>query len=199
MPDQSQFSRKASLRKQILAARSELSDRDTRSEAICNRWIQSDLHRRTGSILCYVNVRSEVSTRGLIEACWQAEQRVAVPYCVGQELALTWITSWDELEPGRFGILEPLDEFRNDPSRCPCQDELDVVFVPGVAFDRQGGRLGHGQGFYDRLLASLPKRTTLVGIAFDCQIVAEVPTEPHDIPMDFILTESAWHACQEST
>lgn len=187
---------KLELRKRMLAARSELLDRETRSQAIHDRWLQSELHRTAQAIVCYVDVRSEVSTRALIESCWQADQRVAVPYCVDQHLELTWITTWTDLEKGRFGILEPIETLRTDTKRRPQAEELDVILVPGVAFDLQGGRLGHGQGFYDRLLSQVSQHTALVGVAFDCQIVSQVPAEPHDIPMDFVLTESALHACR---
>lgn len=187
---------KSVLRKQMQTVRSELSDRETRSQAICDRWLQSDLHRNARAIVGYVNVRSEVSTRALIESCWQTNRRVAVPYCVDRHLELTWITAWTDLESGRFGILEPIEPLRTDATRCPQVAELDVILVPGVAFDRQGGRLGHGQGFYDRLLSQVSQQTTLVGVAFDCQIVPHIPTEPHDVPMDFVLTESALHACR---
>ncbi|WP_166830843.1 5-formyltetrahydrofolate cyclo-ligase [Thalassoroseus pseudoceratinae] len=199
MPDSSQRSLKSTLRKQIQTARAALPDRESRSRSIHDRWIQSELHRDSQAVVCYVNVRSEVATRDVINSLWQAEKRVAVPYCVERHLELTWITSWTDLTAGRFGILEPTPQLRTDPLRCPPIDELDVVLVPGVAFDFHGGRLGHGQGFYDRLLSRLPQRTMLVGVAFDCQIVSHVPAEPHDIPMHFILTESTLHDCRSDS
>jgi 5-formyltetrahydrofolate cyclo-ligase len=68
--------------------------------------------------------------------------------------------------------------------------DLDLVFVPGVAFDAHGGRLGRGRGHYDATLAALPAGAARVGLAFDLQIVPEVPQEPHDAPLDAVVTES---------
>jgi 5-formyltetrahydrofolate cyclo-ligase len=68
--------------------------------------------------------------------------------------------------------------------------DLDVVVLPGIAFDRQGGRLGQGKGYYDRLLADVSSKCTLIGLAFDVQLVEEVPMEPHDVRLDILITES---------
>jgi 5-formyltetrahydrofolate cyclo-ligase len=88
-----------------------------------------------------------------------------------------------ELVSGKFRIQEPPPE-----ARCIPWKELDLVLVPGVAFDRAGRRLGRGRGFYDRLLAEVPG--IKCGVAYDWQILTEVPSEPHDIMMDFVLTPS---------
>ena len=90
-----------------------------------------------------------------------------------------------ELEPGAFGIREPL------PSRCaPASlDEVDFVLVPGVVFDARGGRIGHGAGYYDRLLARCGPGTRLVAAAFEVQVVDEVPMEPHDRRVALVVTE----------
>ena len=75
-------------------------------------------------------------------------------------------------------------------------NRLDLVLVPGVAFDAQGRRLGRGKGFYDRLLAKV--RGHKCGVAFDVQIVSGLPEEPHDVRVDSILTPSRWHLCQRA-
>lgn len=87
-----------------------------------------------------------------------------------------------ELTPGKFGIPEPANPVWARP------DELDLILVPGVAFDRSGNRLGRGGGFYDRLLPLY--RAARVAIGFDFQTVNALPTEPHDCRMDFLITES---------
>jgi 5-formyltetrahydrofolate cyclo-ligase len=91
-----------------------------------------------------------------------------------------------DLIPGRFGLLEPRPE-------CPIlpPNELDFCLVPGLGFALDGGRLGRGRGYFDRLLAAVPGFKC--GVAFDCQVVPELPKEPHDVRLDCILTPTRWH------
>jgi len=119
----------------------------------------------------------------------QARQ-LLVPYCQGNDLKLFRLRSMAELEPGRFGILEPRSELRQSTERQATIQEVDLVVVPGVAFDRRGGRLGHGRGYYDRLLAQARPDTLLVGLAYECQILPETPILPGDIPVDKLITEA---------
>jgi 5-formyltetrahydrofolate cyclo-ligase len=91
----------------------------------------------------------------------------------------------DTLPPGKFGILEP----HHDSPPYPL-NQLDLVLVPGVAFDIGGRRLGRGKGFYDRLLASVSG--TKCGVAFDEQVESALPWEPHDVTMDCLVTPSRW-------
>jgi 5-formyltetrahydrofolate cyclo-ligase len=103
--------------------------------------------------------------------------------------AASIVRNREEMRPGRFGVPEP-------PAGCPVilLNQLDLVLVPGVAFDLLGGRLGRGKGFYDRLLAQV--RGHKCGVAFDLQIVSSVPVEPHDIRVDSILTPMRWQPCR---
>ncbi|MCS7305292.1 MAG: 5-formyltetrahydrofolate cyclo-ligase [Thermoguttaceae bacterium] len=118
------------------------------------------------------------------------QRQLLVPYCLGKDLKLFRLRSMAELEPGSFGILEPRRELRELPDRQASIQEVDLVVVPGVAFDRKGGRLGHGRGYYDRLLANARQDTVLVGLAYQCQILPELPLLPSDVRMDIVLTES---------
>ena len=92
--------------------------------------------------------------------------------------------SFDDLISGMYGIQEPSPEKRIKMN----PEIIDLVIVPGIAFDRQGGRLGHGKGYYDRFLQFT--RAFRLGLAFDCQLLKTVPTESHDVPMNAILSES---------
>lgn len=92
------------------------------------------------------------------------------------------------LAPGAFGILEPSESYRNRPEFQVRPEEIDLILVPGLAFDPQGGRLGKGKGFYDRFFGSVPSRACLVGIAFDWQVVDAIPMESHDRRVDYVLT-----------
>lgn len=114
---------------------------------------------------------------------WPEDRNIALPRVEGDHLILHWVAGPDELLLGRFGILEP-------SASAPVADPngLDLILVPGVAFDRGGGRLGRGRGCYDRLLVKTS--AFKVGLCFDWQIVPEVPREPHDILMDAVLTPS---------
>jgi 5-formyltetrahydrofolate cyclo-ligase len=91
-----------------------------------------------------------------------------------------------DLQAGRFGIPEPA-------AHCPIFDvkQLDLALVPGIGFTLDGGRLGRGKGYYDRLLAEVPGFKC--GVAFDCQLTAEIPVEPHDVRLSCILTPTRWH------
>lgn len=97
------------------------------------------------------------------------------------------VRAWSDLVPGSFGVREP------DPERCSLvpMSEIEFLLVPGVAFDRHGGRLGRGGGFYDRLLEQLPKSVPRVGAFFACQELTEVAREAHDQPLDRVITEGS--------
>lgn len=134
-------------------------------------------------ILTSVSVRSELSTIGLIEHVLAAGARLLVPFVADDgRLAATWVTSLEDLKPGYRGIPEPRARMPVAPT------EADVIVVPGVAFDTSCHRLGYGGGFFDAFLASAP-RAWRIGLAFECQIVDEVPSLDHDEPVDVVVTE----------
>jgi 5-formyltetrahydrofolate cyclo-ligase len=182
---------KQALRRKLLQTRGAIADHATRSEQIWSQIRQQPSYRLAHSVLYYVSVRSEVDTRIGIELGWQADKRVAVPFCEGDHLLLFRIQNWEELTTGRFQVPEPRPTLRNAPDRYVAPQELDLLFVPGVAFDPQGGRLGYGKGYFDRLLARTSAHALRMGLAFESQMVAKVPTEPHDVPMDWVITEDA--------
>jgi 5-formyltetrahydrofolate cyclo-ligase len=97
----------------------------------------------------------------------------------------------DELAIGMYKILEPKPELREQPAKRVEVGELDLIMVPGVAFDARGGRMGHGFGYYDKLLEHARAQTPLVALAFECQMFPEIPTQSHDVFMDKIITERA--------
>jgi 5-formyltetrahydrofolate cyclo-ligase len=101
------------------------------------------------------------------------------------------VRSVEELKPGHFGILEPAPD-----SPVFALNRLDLTLVPGVAYDSEGRRLGRGKGYYDRLLGKVGGRTC--GVAFDWQLVPEVPAEAHDVSVNLILTPSRWLRCSEA-
>lgn len=114
------------------------------------------------------------------------DRRVCYPRVNGVELDLFYMTDPLEMEHSRWGIREPQANTRNaaDPK------DIDLIFVPGIAFSPGGGRLGRGAGFYDRLLACEGWRARKIGVGFDCQLVNELPVEAHDHELDCVVTEN---------
>ena len=140
-------------------------------------------------------MRSEVRTRLALPDALASGKKIIVPWCNDKgELELFHLTSMEELAIGMYKILEPKSELRLLPEKKLSPTNLDLVMVPGVAFDRQGGRTGHGKGYYDKLLQHARLDAPLVALAFECQMFPEIPVAGHDIFMDTIITESAVYA-----
>lgn len=139
-------------------------------------------------VFCYVHHADEVRTDRLIDGLLSEGKSVVIPYCEGQELKLFQFHSWDELVPGRFGIREPRLNLRRQMDREVAGRDVEIALVPGVGFDRRGTRLGHGWSFFDRLLAKLPSALR-IGLAFECQLVDELPREDWDVPMHRLVTQ----------
>ncbi len=142
-------------------------------------------------MLWYVDVRDEVRTRHAFPQALESGKRTIVPYCVDGELELFHLESMDELELGAYRILEPKKELRSVAAKRIPVSEVDLILVPGVAFDRQGGRTGHGKGYYDKLLEHARADTPLVALAFECQLFDAIPVAEHDVYMDQVVTEKA--------
>jgi len=182
---------KDDLRRAALARRDREDDRTGKSAAIARRVLALPAYRRASSVLFYVGVRSEVETIPLIEDALDAGKRAAVVFVDRERLGCAWISSLDDLAPAPFGLREPPPEMRDQPNRRCRTDDIDLVLVPGVAFDRAGGRLGYGRGYYDRLLATVRPDAAIVALAFECQLVASVPMRPRDVHVPTIVTEAA--------
>lgn len=178
------------LRQQVLALRRQQPDKDLLSEVICGKVAALPQYRQADAVMSYVGVRSEVRTWPFLEQVLHQGKTLVVPYCVGQHLELFRLESMDELAQGYFGLWEPRTELRTSPDKQIDVTRIDLVMVPGIVFDRQGGRIGHGKGYYDRLLATVRPEACLVGVAFQCQIVPTVPLEPYDVSMDLVITET---------
>ncbi len=181
---------KTELRSHILALRRAQPNKDTLSREIRQRLVALPQFAAAKTVMFYVDARSEVRTRDLVEIALKRGKTVAIPYCNGDDLVPWPLTSLDELSPGAFGILEPPAELRDSPDRLIDPLAIDLIGVPAVAFDHHGNRLGSGRGYYDRLLPRLRANAIKIGLAYECQIVDEVPVEPHDVPMDVVITES---------
>lgn len=184
--------RKAAIRKEAHAARRDLTNKDELSRLIVSRFVDLPEYHAADTVMYYVDVRDEVRTRHALPGALRTGKRIIVPWCnAAGELELFHLESMDELETGMYGILEPLDELRTRRDKHVEPQDLDLVMVPGVGFDRRGGRTGHGKGYYDKLLERAHPDAPLVALAFECQMFDEIPMQPHDIFMDKVLTEAA--------
>lgn len=183
--------RKKEIREKAHAARNAQPDKDDLSRAIVGRFLELPEYQRAGTVMFYIDVRSEVRTRQHLPAALASGKRIVIPYCVDGELELFHLESMDELSVGMYKILEPKEELRTVAAKKIPVEQLDLIMVPGVAFDRRGARSGHGKGYYDKLLEHARRDAPLVALAFECQMFDEVPVADHDIFMDKIITEAA--------
>ena len=169
-------------------------DRRRKSEAIRKRVFRLAAFRWAQTVCCYVALPYEVQTWRMIEAMLQQGKRVVVPMIQtaksrakrgSRTLRLSEVRDpRTELAPGTYGVWEPVPRAIRPVS----PRDVDLIFVPAVAFDRRGHRLGHGQGYFDRLLARLPKATPKIGLAYRCQLLDHLPTAAHDHPVDAVLS-----------
>lgn len=161
-------------------------DRRRKSEAIGRKLFHLAAFRQAKTVGCYVSLSYEVETRQLITQMLEVGKRVAVPVMRGQTLAFSELRDPDaELAPGAFGVWEPTAAHH----RPVPVDALDLVLVPGIAFDRDGHRLGHGHGTFDRFLAGLPATVVTVGLCFDFQLVeSPLPRASHDQTVHTVLS-----------
>lgn len=184
--------RKAAIREQARKNRVAQKDKDALSAAICAAFTALPAYRAAKTVMWYVDAGSEVRTRHTLPAALTHGKRVVVPWCVVEtnQLELFHLEDMSELVEGAYKILEPKAELRALPNKVVRPEELDLVMVPGTAFDPRGGRMGQGKGYYDRLLSRARPDAPLVALAFDCQIFDEIPVAAHDVFMDQVLTES---------
>ncbi|MBL8815935.1 MAG: 5-formyltetrahydrofolate cyclo-ligase [Planctomyces sp.] len=182
--------RKNELRKQAHANRNAQENKDELSRRIVGAFMALPEYAEAQTVMFYIDVRSEVRTRHDLELALQSGKRIVVPWCNADgELELFHLTSMEELELGMYRILEPRPELRPLPEKQVPVEELDLIMVPGVGFDPRGARMGHGKGYYDKLLEHARKDTPLIALAFECQVFEEIPVAGHDVFMDKIVTE----------
>jgi len=190
------------LRKNALKLRRGLSKEEIegKSEKIRRLFLNFPPFKKAKMVLFYLSLAEEVQTYKMIEDALKMGKRVAVP---------TVSLKKNEIVP--FEIKNPRCRLVQGPFNVPepasCErypvflEEIDLVVVPGVAFDKKGGRIGFGGGFYDRLLvrfSEIKNEVKFVGLAFECQIVERVPREQHDVLVDFIITEKRVIFCKNN-
>ena len=188
--------RKNALRRQAYDARNAQPDKDRLSCQAMERFLQLPEYQAAQTAMWYIDCRSELRTRQALPAALASGKRIVVPYCTVDEqgankLGLWRLEAMDELALGKWKILEPPRERWEESGKVVQPEELDIVMVPGVAFDRQGARMGNGQGYYDRLLQAVRPDCPLVAVCFESQLFDALVVGPHDVFMDKVITESA--------
>ena len=187
------MSAKSELRTRAKAVRDAEPQRDLKEAAIAVRVEQLPQYRQARVVATYVGVKSEVGTKSLIEGRLARGEPTAVVYRHEGDLALCLIHSLDELGPASFGLLEPVPSVVADPERHCLPADVDLFLVPGLAFDREGGRLGYGKGYYDRLLGAARPGAVFLALAFESQMLENVPMLSHDVPVHLVMTERDTH------
>ncbi len=181
------MSDKASIRQRLLSQRLALdaSTVQNLSQFIQAAVLESNPYRNSRCLAVYDAIRHEVATDKIIQDALQSDKEVCFPHWNpdNAEIRFYHVTDLDELELKAWGTREPV------PSDLAHRvlEEIDLVLVPGIAFDKDGYRLGYGYGGYDRILGTVANRAW--GLSYDCQIVDSLPAETHDIPCTRVITE----------
>lgn len=182
--------KKAEIRRDALARRDALTDQERarRTKAITASLFAFANFLESKTVLFYMNSGSEVATEAMIRKASGYEKAICLPWVDTKRKRILPLKVDDldkDVAPGYRNILEPI------PQRCKVfpVEYIDLAIVPGIAFDERGGRIGHGTGFYDKFIPVLDVTTRKVALAFECQIVPQIPMEPHDRYIDIIITE----------
>ena len=176
------------IRKNIQEARDALTchSRLSLSFLVVDKLMGLNAYKASKDILAYYPFRSEIDTTIIIRNALEQKKKIILPRVNGKKLDLYYIKDLkNDLAPGSFDIMEPI------PSKCTIASykNIDIILVPGVGFDRNFNRLGYGGGFYDKLLEELPVKIPRIALAFNLQLIENIPIMAHDLKVDIIITE----------
>ena len=172
------------MRNEFLSMRNKIPKGEVleRSKKIINNLIALKEYNESRTIMYYVSFNNEVYTHDIIKKELK-QRKIAIPKVVNQEIEPSLIIDFGNLiSTGKFGILEPIELLKVS------YKNIDSVILPGLVFDKKGNRIGYGYGHYDKFLGKV-KHAVKIGLAYDFQIVDEVPNDKHDVPVDFIVSE----------
>ena len=173
---------KQALRKEIREKKRAMTEEEIvrKSEELGRLFAASDAYKQANTIYGYLPYNQEVRTTAMLQKALADGKQVAVPKCYGEEMHFIYLDDLSKVEKGYCGIPEPIAD---GPV---ADDKTALVLMPGLAFTEAGLRMGYGGGFYDKFLASEPDHPTLA-LCYDFQMVAYIPTEEYDIPVDTVL------------
>lgn len=177
------------LRNKILEIRDSLNnnEKELMDNKIFNELINTDLYKRSINIFIYISFSNEINTRNIIEKAFKDKKNVFIPkvYKDDKLMKAIKLNSIDELKKNSMGILEPIDD-----SNYIEKENIDLIVVPGVVFDKECNRIGYGGGYYDRYLKDIKSKENKIALAYDLQIVDKIKSEVHDIKVDYIITNT---------
>jgi 5-formyltetrahydrofolate cyclo-ligase len=181
-------------RRIVYDVRNRQIDKDALSRIICDQFIAQPIYRQAKTVMWYLHCRSEVRTQSALLDQLATDKRIVIPYCTQDaqghnKLGLWRLEDFAELVPGMWRILEPPKQRWGELGKDIAPEQIDCIMVPGVAFDRNGGRLGNGAGYYDRLFRNVRADAALMGVCFESQLVEQVVIDAHDVAMDYVITE----------
>jgi 5-formyltetrahydrofolate cyclo-ligase len=182
--------KKSEIRRKTRANRQKLSEvaRAKKSKAIMEFLFDFANFREARTVLFYMDTGSEVATEGMIRKTLEFEKVVALPWVDEREERIVPLKIDDLDRDVRVGYRKIREPIAQQCKEIPIGN-IELAIIPGIAFDERGGRIGHGTGFYDRFIPDLDVTTRKVALAFECQIVPQIPMEPHDRYIDIIITE----------
>ena len=177
---------KAALRRELLARRKGLAQRQEKDEKLRKTLWSWPCYETAEKLFLFLSAGSEPDTWTIFARALEQQKEVYLPRCLDGEgrMAFFQVTCRDQLEPGRFGIFEP------DPQRCSRAQGTEgaLCLVPGIAFDRDGYRLGYGKGYYDRFLADF--QGIAAGMCYGELVLSQLPRGPHDRRVRWLVTET---------
>ncbi|AAK79064.1 5-formyltetrahydrofolate cyclo-ligase [Clostridium acetobutylicum] len=176
---------KKELRKNMVLKRDSLEPdlKSIKDNMIYNKVINSIQYKSANNIFVFVSYKSEVDTHNIIRTAIADGKKVFVPKVISKEKGMeaAEIRGFFDLEKSAYGILEPKSSNYIEP------ESIELLLVPGLAFDESGGRIGYGGGFYDRYMSLLDKSAVKVGICYDFQVIDKVIMNINDVPVDKII------------
>ncbi len=174
---------KNQLRREMLSKRRRIDETVVleKSRVIEKRLLETSIYTQSRTIMFYISHNNEVYTHTMIKKSLKQGKTVVVPKIKNNIIYPSILTSWSELTKGSYGVLEPRE------IKPVSLNDIDIVIVPGVVFDQQGYRIGHGGGYYDRFLEKTS--AIKIALAFEFQVLPSIPHEEHDIKVDKIITE----------
>lgn len=182
---------KKRIRKKLLNERKNMREEDVKdlSEKIINKIKKIPVYQTSKTIMIYLSFENEVDSSELVRDCFENGKRVVVPYCIKEDKSIIPTEIKDlniDLSEAKMGYLQPKKDSLNPVDI----SDIDLIILPGIAFDRKGYRVGFGAGYYDRFLGIVNFEIPTIGVAYDFQIVDSfIKMESYDIPVDYVMTE----------
>lgn len=177
------------LRNKILSIRDSLNrnEKEIMDNEIFNKLKNTELYKNARNIFIYISFSNEINTINIIKKALEDKKDVFIPkiYKTNKSMKAIKLNSFDDLKKNSMGILEPIDD-----SKYIEKENIDLIVVPGVVFDKDCNRIGYGGGYYDRYLKDIAYKNNKVVLAYDLQVIDKIESEEHDIKVDYIITNT---------